>query len=123
MEEPTTLFKNLRILELALNVTRPAFVKRVLPFFDIEYMGQEDTVTILMGAVKVYIETEVCAFCVMLSFCPDVYRNEGEKEETKEKIKQLVGDDLQNYLNSCSYETFWDNIDFDNEDWKEEEGF
>ena len=98
-------------------IDKPAFVKNVSTVVDFEEIGKIEDETILMGIVRFYVEAET-------SFRLDytAYTYEFTDEESKEDAINAIVYQLEWYLEREleKQEEFyiWDDVDFDNGDWK-----
>ena len=121
MVNTSSLYPIFRHLELLMKIHKPCFVIRVIPFIDLSKMPLDDKSFILMGIVKIYIETLDSCFYLDFMACQEDYSDSYSYEIAKEKVIKQTEKCLPLEIKACNWDTFWDTVDFDNEDWKRKE--
>ena len=117
MDDYPYLSHLLNSINLILMIDKPAFVKNISTVVDFEEIGKIEDETILMGIVRFYVEADT-SFRLDYTACTEEFTD----EESREDAEFLIADQLEWFLEMelKEHEEFyiWDDVDFENGDWK-----
>lgn len=106
------------VWELALSVNAPSEVKKVRMFIDFEENEYSGEGMLLIGTVKMAIELNTGGFCLEKMSVPEVFTDKESKKEAMEKIIFQIKEFLESEMSNKEYEFTWEHIDFEKQDWK-----
>ena len=107
----------LKKLERILAERKPSNVKTVKVFFEFEDIGYYELETILMGMVKVHIETEDGSTVRELMGVSETYHDQPSKQKAKDYIIRDVENILTYDTEGGEYDSYWEELDLEQQEW------
>ena len=118
MEENYDIYTLLSIIELHLQVSKPAGIQKLHLYLDFKNTEYDEHNTLRWGFITLYMETASSYTYKELWGVCELYGESKTLEEAEELIKCELEYIHNGELREGKYDDFWSTIHLDNEEWK-----